>query len=147
MSNAKTSAPILQVVGAAIVRGRTCLAAQRSSRMSEPGKWEFPGGKVEPGERPEDALRREVLEELDLEIEIGPWLGCGSSISAERRISLQVYVAYPRSTDIQLREHRRYLWGHAEELLQLDWAAADLPIVPLLISWLERKRTAPSVDR
>ena len=71
----------VHVVGAAIMNDGRCLAAQRGPSMQMAGKWEFPGGKVEPGETPEVALTRELREELAISAEVGEWLGprCGES--------------------------------------------------------------------
>ena len=77
------------VVGAAIVRDGRCLVAKRSPTMRAPGKWEFPGGKVEVGETPHDALVREISEELGVTIEVGALLGRGTATP----IVLDVYLA------------------------------------------------------
>lgn len=72
----------VHVVGAAIVSGGRCFVAQRGEEMALPFQWEFPGGKVEDGEDPEEALAREIAEELSLEIEVGDYLGCGPPAGA-----------------------------------------------------------------
>jgi 8-oxo-dGTP diphosphatase len=129
------------VVGAAILRDGRCLVTQRGPDMSMPGKWEFPGGKVEPGERPEVALARELEEELGLRAEIGDCLGRGESIAGARRIVLDVYVAEAELDSLQLREHSRLRWSSEEELLGLDWPEADFPVLAAV-----RARLAPRLD-
>jgi len=124
--------PVIRVVGAAIVDGGRCLLAQRGPGMSQPGLWEFPGGKVEPGEGPRSALEREIREELGLEIEVGEALGRGSADDGERRIELEVYLATATGGELRLAEHERCGWFCAEELADLSWPEADLPIVPVL---------------
>jgi 8-oxo-dGTP diphosphatase len=119
----------VHVVGAAIFRGGRCLVTQRGPDMSMPGKWEFPGGKVEPGERPEAALARELEEELGLRAEIGDWLGRGESVDGSRHIVLDVYVAEAELDSLQLREHSRARWSSEEELPGLDWPEADFPVL------------------
>lgn len=130
--------PALHVVGAALVEGGRCLATRRGPGMALAGRWEFPGGKVEPGERPTAALAREVEEELDVAIEAGPWLGRGESRTGGRPVVLDVYAARrrERSPPLALREHDRAAWCRAEELDALDWAEADVPVLPAVEGWL-----------
>ena len=128
----KEHLPIVQVVGAAILQGGTCLVAQRSAAMPLPLKWEFPGGKLEPGEDPREALAREIREELGLEIEVGAWLGRGASVDGGRRIELDVFEAALVAGEVRLAEHRRYGWFAAGEIDALDWAAADVPVLGAL---------------
>ncbi len=135
MSSGKTSSdkqPI-RVVGAAILDGATCLATQRGpGAASEAMKWEFPGGKVEPGETPRAALEREIREELAVEIEVGSWLGRGKHAGGTDAIELDVYTARIVSGEIHLAEHCRCGWFRPEEIDALDWAAADRPVLPAL---------------
>jgi 8-oxo-dGTP diphosphatase len=122
---------VIHVVGAAIFHQGRCLVALRSASMSLPLKWEFPGGKIEPGESPEVALRREVQEELGLDVEVQGLLGQGQSMHDGRSIELSVYRARFLAGDLELAEHAEARWFAASELSALDWAAADIPIVPL----------------
>jgi len=126
----------IQVVGAAVLRGGRCLATQRSASMPLPLLWEFPGGKVEPGEDPRVALRRELREELGIDIQVGVELGRGSSAQAEELVELTVYAATLLSGPVELREHRAYGWFDAEELASLDWAEADVPVLPAVTAAL-----------
>lgn len=131
----------LKVVGAAILRGGTCLVTQRGpDGGSAAGQWEFPGGKVEPGEDPRAALEREVREELSLEIETGAWLGRGEHPDGERMIALDVYAATVVAGTLRLTEHRRHGWFRAEEIDGLDWAAADRPVLPALKRLLSSRK-------
>jgi 8-oxo-dGTP diphosphatase len=120
----------IHVVGAAIVRDGRCLVTRRSASSSMALKWEFPGGKVEPGEDPRDALRRELVEELCIEIEVGAILGEGFGRVGEKQIRLTVYGCTWVGGEIELREHHELGWFLPEELDGLDWPPADLPIVP-----------------
>ncbi len=122
----------IHVVGAALIERGRCLAARRGEAMDQGGLWEFPGGKVEAGERPEEALARELREELGVECEIGPWLGRGESRVGERRIQLDVYRARMRSGTPSPREHAELRWIGPDEIDALQWAAADIPILPAL---------------
>ncbi len=109
--------------------------------MKLAGKWEFPGGKVEPGESPADALAREIFEELGLVIDVGELLGTGDAQADEQRLRLDVYAGAIRAGALTLREHSRVAWATAADLPAFDWAEADVPIVPLAAAFL-RQRTS-----
>lgn len=128
----------VHVVGAAIVRGGRCLVTRRSARASMPLAWEFPGGKVEPGEPPRDALRRELAEELGIDAEVGELLGEGDGRVGEALIHLEVYACRWVGGELELREHHELGWFLAEELDGLDWPPADLPIVPAVKAYVGR---------
>lgn len=110
------------------------LAALRSEDMNLPLKWEFPGGKIEPNETPEDCLTREIKEELNIEIQILKALP--SNIHTYPNISIELipFICAHVKGDIILKEHADFKWLHKNELLALDWADADLPIVKCYIS-------------
>jgi 8-oxo-dGTP diphosphatase len=106
--------------------------------MDLPLKWEFPGGKVEPGEDPKEALAREVLEELNVVIEVSEHLGRGEVESKSRRILLDVYEARVVSGEPHPNEHRALRWCGAQDLPHLDWADADQPLIGPLVIRLAR---------
>jgi 8-oxo-dGTP diphosphatase len=122
----------VHVVGAAIMKEGRCLVAQRGPSMDMPGKWEFPGGKIERGESPEVALERELREELGIEAEVTEWVGRGDFIENGRRICLDVYLAEADTRTMNLYEHAAVKWVGARDLYSLDWAGADVPILPAL---------------
>lgn len=117
----------VHVVGAAIFQAGKCLVTQRGPGMSLPGKWEFPGGKVEAGESPEAALSREIAEELGVAVQVHELLGTGTAMAGTKRITLDVYAASVLSGTLVLREHAHAVWANAEELSGFDWAEADIP--------------------
>ena len=121
----------IPVVCALIIRNGFVLCAQRSERMALPLKWEFPGGKLEPDELPEAALKRESLEELGVEIEIGSALQVSEySYDGVRTIRLIPFLAsIIDGNEPKAHEHSEIRWVPNSELLQMDWAAADVPIV------------------
>ncbi|HTK18537.1 MAG TPA: (deoxy)nucleoside triphosphate pyrophosphohydrolase [Mucilaginibacter sp.] len=104
-------------------------AAQRSSKMSLPLKWEFPGGKVEYGETFENCLVREIKEELNVEIEILKRLDFNIHNYPSITIKLIPFVCRIIRGQIKLKEHTKYEWLNRANLLDLDWADADIPIL------------------
>ena len=95
-------------------------------------KWEFPGGKVEIGETTKSALKREIFEELEMEIIVeAEFLKIDHSYP-DFTISLHSFVCQSIHPTFKLTEHLAYKWLLKEELHQLDWTEADIPIVELL---------------
>ncbi len=127
-----SDAPELLVVGAAILRGSTCLVGQRLRGGSFGERWEFPGGKVENGETPEQAVQREVSEELGVTIADLEWAGQGRVLAGGRQIVLDVYFASLAAGEPQPHAHIELRWIRASEIESLAWADADLPILPAL---------------
>jgi len=134
-----TGTPVI-VVGAAIVRGdgEAVLCARRSAPAHLAGKWEFPGGKVEAGERDVDAVVRECREELGVEVTVGARVGEDARI--DDRFTLRVFLARMRPGQpepLPLEDHDVLAWVPRGELLDLDWLAPDVPIVAQLgyIAW------------
>jgi 8-oxo-dGTP diphosphatase len=111
--------------------GRIFIAKRRPGKHMG-GKWEFPGGKIEPGESPEESLARELEEELAVQAQIGEFLcRCpfeGDGVSLE----LLVYRARITSGTPQLREHQEMRWVRPEELLSYDLADSDRRVVEKL---------------
>lgn len=119
---------------AVIQNGEQILAVRRSEKMSHPLKWEFPGGKIEPDETPQSALAREIKEELSVEINILQPLTSVKHDYKNKAIELIPFLTEISSGNIYLTEHQEYRWLHRNELLQLDWAEADVPVVMELIT-------------
>jgi len=127
----------IAVVGAALFRDSQVLVAQRGSGMSLAGKWEFPGGKLDAGETPERCLVREILEELRVEIKVGQWLGRGSATGEGRTIQLDVYACSLVAGEPEPVEHAELRWLQGDQLHDLDWAEADIPVLPAVIRYME----------
>lgn len=119
----------INVVGAVLTRGQTILAARRSSTMSLPGMWEFPGGKIEPDESPEQALLRELDEELLCSAEIGEHVETTEHEYDFGIVILTTYYCSLVGAEPRLTEHSEIRWVQATELDQLEWAPADVPAV------------------
>ncbi|HEY0699012.1 MAG TPA: (deoxy)nucleoside triphosphate pyrophosphohydrolase, partial [Micromonospora sp.] len=119
------------VVGAAIIRTGRVLACARSRPAELAGMWEFPGGKVEPGEDEVAALVRECAEELAVEVEIGVRVG-GDVRMAHGRSVLRVYVARLLAGEPVALEHAELRWLAADQLDSVAWLPADVPVVAAL---------------
>lgn len=105
------------------------LACKRAAGGHLGGYWEFPGGKVEPGEGDEEALQREIREELDIEIKVGKSLQPVEWDYGTVSIRLLPYRCDVISGEAHPNEHDEIRWCSAEELAALEWAPADLPIL------------------
>jgi 8-oxo-dGTP diphosphatase len=115
------------VVGAAIVHDARVLACRRTAPAAAAGRWELPGGKVEPGETPAAALVREVREELGCEIAVTAWLDAESPIS--EALVLRVATATLVAGEPEPVEHDAVRWLAADELGDVDWLDPDLPFL------------------
>ena len=118
------------VVGAAVVRHGRVRATRRTNPPVAAGQWEFPGGKVEPGERPEDAAVREIREELGCEVRVTGMLA-GAQV-VKPGYTLRVAVAELTGGEPVPHEHDALRWLGPEELDQVPWLAPDLPFLPEL---------------
>ncbi len=119
---------VLRVVGAALFRDDRVLAARRGPDRPQAGLWEFPGGKVEPGETDAVALARELREELGLEARVGARLG-ESSFTRPRGDLLLVVYRCEADGEPQLTEHDAVRWLSADELDSIAWCPPDLPLL------------------
>lgn len=129
----------IDVVGAIFVRDGKVLAARRSSDMALPGLWEFPGGKIEPGETAKEALLREITEELQCDIEVGDYLTTTEYEYPFGIVSLSTYFAKLKGEDPVLTEHSEIRWLAPSELFDVEWAPADIPAIELLANRLAVK--------
>ena len=127
---------IIEVVAAIMIKQEKVLCVQRSENRKEyiSLKWEFPGGKIEPGEDREQALRREIREELDVEIGNLEYFTTVKHAYPDFHLVMHVYNCLILKGEPLLKEHVALKWLWVEELDQLDWAAADIPIVEKLMS-------------
>jgi 8-oxo-dGTP diphosphatase len=122
----------LVIVGAAIIEGSRVLGCARAEPPELAGRWEFPGGKVEPGEDEVSALVRECAEELAVTVEVGERIGGDITLGHGRSV-LRVYTArLVGSAQPRLLEHLDLRWLRADELDSVDWLPADAPIVDAL---------------
>jgi 8-oxo-dGTP diphosphatase len=139
---ARVALDVVQVVGAAIVPGDRVLVARRAGGPYD-GRWEFPGGKVEPGESDLSALVREIDEELGTSIVPQGFLGevvldgvvGGGPAGAS---TLRVWWARLSGGEPVAHEHAALRWVRADELDELDWIDADRPLIPAVRTLLAR---------
>ena len=120
---------IINVTCAIIVIENKILVTQRSEKMKLPLKWEFPGGKLEENETEIDCIKREIKEEINIDIEVVKKLSSSVFDYGSFKINLIPFIAKHILGEIKLTEHSDYKLLEKVELLSLDWAEADLPIV------------------
>lgn len=124
---------VLRVVGAIIERNGSVFAARRNAERSAGGLWEFPGGKIEPGESPEEALTRELEEELGVAVSVGPLIDTSKAQVGELWIELSCYAARFIDADpTKSTDHDALTWIHLDELNDYEWAPGDIPIIERL---------------
>ena len=118
----------VRVVAAIIIHENKIFATQRGYGEFKDG-WEFPGGKIEPGETPQEALVREIKEELDIEIEVKDFLETVEYDYPEFRLSMDCFFCTIRSGELVLKEHEAAKWLTAEKLESVEWLPADKGLV------------------
>ncbi|MCW7942038.1 DNA mismatch repair protein MutT [Streptomyces hygroscopicus] len=125
------------VVGAAVLSGGRLLAARRSAPPELAGRWELPGGKVEPGEAPEHALARELLEELGVTAQ--PVERVPGEWPLKPGYVLRVWtVRLLAGTPEPLEDHDRLRWLTPDEIWDVDWLEQDVPAVKALLALVKR---------
>jgi len=138
-----------QVVAALIFREGKILICQRTRHQAMPLKWEFPGGKVEADERPEEALSRELEEELGILAKIGPRVTTIShKYTNGNAVELHFYLVEDYAGEIQNRIFRDVRWARPQELPDYDFLEADVTLIKQLasgeISWTGGRRRGRS---
>ncbi len=121
----------IEVAAAIIIDNDRVFATQRGYGDFK-GQWEFPGGKIESGESREDALRREIREELDTEITVGDLLCTVEYDYPAFHLTMHCLMCTIISGDLYLREHQASRWLSKSELYSVDWLPADIDVLKAL---------------
>jgi 8-oxo-dGTP diphosphatase len=119
----------VEVVGAVLMEKDKVLCAKRGEEKTLPGKWEFPGGKIEEGESPQEALQREIKEEMNCDIKVEKFITKTVYEYEFAIVHLATYICRIESGSPESSEHSELIWLPAEDLEALDWAGADLPTI------------------
>lgn len=118
----------IKVVAAVIRDGDKIFVTQRGYGDLK-GGWEFPGGKIEEGETPQEALKREIMEELDTEIEVGELIDTIEYDYPDFHLSMLCYWCSVVRGDLVLKEHEAARWLGEDELMDVEWLPADVEVI------------------
>ena len=126
---------IIKVVAAVITDGKRVFATQRGYGDYKDW-WEFPGGKIEAGERPETALEREIREELNTVISVGELIETVEYDYPEFHLTMHCFKCLVKEGTLELKEHEAAKWLGADELYSVKWLPADEIILPKVRSYI-----------
>ncbi len=124
---------MIEVVAGILVKKNKVLIARRAPHKSMPGKWEFPGGKIEASETPEAALERELFEEFGVKTKTGEFIATSEHDYGSFKIKLLAYFSTYEEGNFNLTDHDQIEWVKLEKLLEFDLAKADVPIVEKIL--------------
>ena len=125
----------IEVAAAIIVKDNKVFATQRGYGEFKDG-WEFPGGKLEPGESAREALVREIREELDVDIRVGKLLETVEYDYPEFHLTMHCFICELLSEEIVLKEHEDARWLKEEELDSVGWLPADITIIEKIKAYM-----------
>ena len=125
----------IRVVAAIIIDDRKVFATQRGYGEFK-GGWEFPGGKIDAGETPEEALVREIKEELDTEVEVNELLDTVEYDYPNFHLSMDCFICSIKSGNLVLKEHEAAQWLTRENMESVDWLPADLGLIDKIREYL-----------
>lgn len=128
----------IRVAAAVIYKDHKIFATQRGYGAFKDG-WEFPGGKIEPGETSRQALVREIQEELDTEIKVGGFIDTVEYDYPTFHLSMDCYWCEIIQGNLELKEHEAARWLAREELFSVDWLPADVDLVEKIAKLMESK--------
>lgn len=128
----KTIKVVAAVIKAENEQGETVIFATQRGYGDYKGGWEFPGGKIEEGETPQNALVREIGEELDTEIEVGDLIDTIEYDYPKFHLSMNCYWCRVVQGNLVLKEHQAAKWLTKERLRDVDWLPADITLIDLI---------------
>ena len=124
---------VAAVIKAANEQGEPMIFATQRGYGDLKGGWEFPGGKIEEGETPQEALIREIKEELDADILVGDLIDVVEYDYPNFHLSMNCYWCELKSEHVELKEHEDAKWLVKEELTTVDWLPADITLVKKIV--------------
>ncbi len=127
----------IEVVAAIIIKDNKIYCARRANKGEVALKWEFPGGKIEEGEDPKDALIREIQEELNATIKVNSFFKTVKHQYESFFITMHSYLCSLDTGNLILSEHVEDKWLEIKDMDSLDWAPADIPIVNKIIATIQ----------
>ena len=119
-------------VAAAIIKKDNAIFATQRGYGDFKDYWEFPGGKIEPGESPEEALHREIMEERKVTVGIDGYLTRVEYDYPDFHLSMDCFLCHLESGELTLTEHEAARWLKAEELEEVDWLPADVAVIGMI---------------
>lgn len=128
----KTVKVVAAVIKSTNEDGKEVIFATQRGHGDLKGGWEFPGGKIEAGETPQEAIKREIMEELQTEIEVGDLFHTVEYDYPTFHLSMDCFFAEVLSGDLVLTEHDASKWLTREELDSVDWLPADVEIIEVI---------------
>ncbi|MEW5816635.1 MAG: (deoxy)nucleoside triphosphate pyrophosphohydrolase [Spirochaetota bacterium] len=136
---------VIHVIGGIVVTGKKILIAQRNKGGRHSLKWEFPGGKCEPGEKPEECLKREFQEEFGVDIEVTGYATSIKKDYPDLRLKLDFYFVKYSGGSLSPREHKAIAWVTPEELPDFDLADTDAAVAEYIQSYFNRQHRRHSM--
>lgn len=127
----------IEVVAAIIIEDNKIYCARRANKGEVALKWEFPGGKIEAGENPKDALIREIQEELNATIKVDSFFKTVEHQYESFFITMHSYICSLDKGSLTISEHVEDKWLEIKDMDSLDWAPADIPIVNKIIATIQ----------
>lgn len=131
----KTVRVVAAVIKAINKNGEPVIFATQRGYGDFKGGWEFPGGKIEEGETPQQALKREIMEELDTEIRVGEMIDTIEYDYPSFHLSMDCFSCEVVSGDLVLKEHEAARWLTKEELDSVEWLPADIGLISKIKDW------------
>ena len=131
---------MIPVTAAIILHEQRVLVARRAPYKHMGCYWEFPGGKIESGETPEESLARELSEEMGITIEVGRHFYSNEHDYGDKQIVLMAYLCKWCGGELVLNDHDAIKWCTSFEITSLNWAPADEPIVQALVAAVKESK-------
>lgn len=135
----KTVRVVAAVIKSVNEKGEPIILATQRGYGDLKGGWEFPGGKIEPGETPQAAIKREIMEELAAEIAVGKWIDTIEYDYTTFHLSMDCFWCEIVNGDLVLKEHDAARWLTREQLDDVEWLPADITIIDKIAAVMDAK--------